>query len=70
MFWDSGEMNRGWAVRHGDWKLKVTKKGPELFNLWQDPSEKLNVADDHPAITQSLEKRYQEWRAELPEPGK
>ena len=69
MFWDSGEMNRGWAVRQGDWKLKVTRKGTELFNLWQDPSEKLNVADDHPAIVQSLEKRYQDWRSELPEPG-
>ncbi|MEJ6603516.1 MAG: sulfatase-like hydrolase/transferase [Opitutaceae bacterium] len=70
MFWDAGEMNRGWAVRQGDWKLKVSKKGEELFNLWQDPSEKLNVAKDHPAIIQSLTKHYQNWRAELPDPGK
>ena len=69
MFWDSGEMTRGWAVRQGDWKLKTTKKGTELFNLWQDPSEENNLADDQPTIVKTLQTLYENWRAELPEPG-
>jgi arylsulfatase A-like enzyme len=59
------EMFRG-AVRRGDWKLvwKATLPSKlELFNLAQDPSEKFNVADQHPDKVQELRKRIEELAA-------
>ncbi|WP_456634124.1 arylsulfatase B [Bradyrhizobium sp. USDA 10063] len=59
------EMFRG-AVRKGDWKLVWRATLPsklELFNLGQDPSEKFNVADQHPDKVQDLRKRIDELAA-------
>jgi arylsulfatase A-like enzyme len=59
------EMFRG-AVRKGEWKLVWRTTLPsklELFNLAQDPSEKLNVADQHPDKVQDLRKRVEELAA-------
>jgi len=67
MYWDSGDDTRGWAVRQGDWKLKGSKKGPELFTLWNDPSEKNNLAEDRPAQVEALQTLYQNWRAQMPD---
>jgi arylsulfatase A-like enzyme len=67
LYWDSGDTSRGWAVRQGDWKLKGSKKGPELFNLAQDPSEETNLAQKNPKIVGSLETLYSTWRAKLPQ---
>ena len=58
-------MFRG-AVRKGDWKLVWQSTLPskiELFNLVQDPSEKLNVADRNPEKVQELQKRINELAA-------
>ena len=67
LYWDSWDITRGWAVRRGDWKMKNSKKGVELFNLKTDPSEKTNVANEHPEIVSSLETLYQAWRAQMPD---
>jgi arylsulfatase A-like enzyme len=51
------------AVRQGDWKLVWHTTLPskvELFNIPQDPSEKTNVAAEHPEIVAALQKRAQE----------
>lgn len=59
------EMFRG-AVRKGDWKLVWQATLPskvELFNLAQDPSEKTNVADQHPDKVRDLRKRIDELAA-------
>ena len=48
------------AIRKGDWKLVKLATLPgktELFNLATDPSEKTNVADQHPDIVKDLETR-------------
>jgi len=53
------------AIRQGPWKLHVKtysqlgldyfdKRLPLLFNLDEDPSEKYNLADKHPALVQQL----------------
>ena len=48
------------AVRKGNWKLVKWATLPgktELFDLAKDPSEKTNVADQHPDIAKDLEAR-------------
>jgi arylsulfatase B len=51
------------AVRQGDWKLIWRKQPPsalELYNISQDPSEKNNVAREHPDKVVELRKRIEE----------
>jgi hypothetical protein len=51
------------AVRQGDWKLVWRTTLPslvELYNIPQDPSEKNNVAGQHPEIVAPLQKRAEE----------
>lgn len=58
------------AVRQGDWKLRISNKGPdkkakkveaELFNLQVDPYEFYNVAERHPEIVESLKKKLSDF---------
>lgn len=51
------------AVRQGDWKLvwrTLLPSSVELFNIAQDPSEKNNVAAEHPDKVAELQKRIDE----------
>jgi arylsulfatase A-like enzyme len=70
------------AVRHGPWKLHLvtiesasgeTKsqnhEHPLLFNLAHDPSERFNVADQHPDVVERLMARIKAHRASVT-PGK
>ena len=56
-------------VRHGDWKLVVTKssgkKGPteELFDLAADPSETKNLAAEQPGVLAEMKQRLDEVSA-------
>jgi arylsulfatase A-like enzyme len=48
------------AVRTGDWKLvwrTVLPSKVELFNLAQDPAEKINLAGQHPQTVAELQQR-------------
>ena len=59
------------AVRQGDWKLVWRTTLPasvELYNIAQDPSEKNNVAEQHPDIVTSLQKRASELAAVAAKP--
>ena len=52
------------AIRKGDWKLVRMATFPgktELFNLADDPSEKNNLADQHPEIVGALNARLLEY---------
>jgi arylsulfatase A-like enzyme len=54
------------AVRQGEWKLiwrPTLPSSEELYNIAQDPSEKNNVAAEHPEIVAALQKRAQELAA-------
>lgn len=51
------------AVRQGDWKLiwrTLLPSSVELYNIGQDPSEKNNVAAEHPDKVAELQKRVEE----------
>jgi arylsulfatase A len=80
---------RLYAVRHGPWKLHFTTQAgygdqpheqdpPLLFHLEHDPSEKYNVAADHPEIVSEIVELVEAHRAtiepvenqlEIPLPG-
>ena len=64
-----------WVIQ-GDWKLLLTydgivssyktthprtEKGPQLFNLAEDPAEKKNLAKDNPEIVAKLVKEIEGW---------
>lgn len=54
------------AVREGDWKLVIEGNNPpELYALATDPGEARNLASSHPEIVERLERRLQEWKAEM-----
>lgn len=51
------------AIRQGDWKLiwrPLLPSSVELYNIVQDPSEKNNVAAEHPDKVAELQKRIDE----------
>lgn len=58
------------AIRQGDWKyvFAAASKGGtgKLFNLAEDPLEKVDVADKNPAIVAQLDQAWRQWRATLP----
>jgi arylsulfatase A-like enzyme len=59
------------SIREGDWKLVWTAPLPpriELFNLKTDPSEKTNVADQHPEIVKRLQDKVIRLAAEMVPP--
>jgi arylsulfatase A-like enzyme len=49
-------MQKGHALRHGDWKLVETGQGViQLFNLSADPYEKTDLASKEPAKVEELQ---------------
>lgn len=52
------------GIRAGPWKLR-TVDGDELFQLDFDPSERYNVADEHPEIVAELRARLTRFQAGL-----
>ena len=57
LYWEFFERGFQQALRMGDWKgIRLAPKTPlELYNIAQDPTEKLNVATENPAIVKQLE---------------
>ncbi len=52
------------SVMKNHWRLVNNK---ELYNLKDDPSQQVNILDQHPEITKQLEKGYDTWWASLQE---
>ena len=52
------------ALRVGPWKLKLTDKSTELYNLQDDVAERYNRAQEHPEIVERLRKRMNELAKE------
>ena len=68
MYWRFGDQ---WAVRHGDWKLVVSRGGsgkPELYDLANDIGEARDLASAEPARVAELQKVYAQWNAEQSKP--
>ena len=56
--WKSG---RSWAVREGKWKLVVTGKKIELYDIPNDLGEAKNLANAYPEVVARLENVSQEY---------
>ena len=68
LYWRFGKQ---WAIRHGDWKLVVSKGGsgrPELYNLADDISESRDLASAESQKTSELRSLYEAWNAEQAKP--
>jgi hypothetical protein len=52
----------------GDWKLLDQGNATRLFNLADDPGEKVDLSAREPEKLQELEAAYQEWNAANIEP--
>ncbi|HEY1111573.1 MAG TPA: sulfatase/phosphatase domain-containing protein, partial [Opitutaceae bacterium] len=64
LYWRFGPQ---WAVRHGDYKLVVSRGGsgqPELYDLAKDIGESKDLAAAQPEKVKELQKLYDAWSAE------
>jgi arylsulfatase A-like enzyme len=67
LYWSKGGDGE-WAVRRGDWKLRVVKGKKELFDLAEDPSETTNLAYEKPKMMRTLNGAYDVWIAQMANP--
>jgi arylsulfatase A-like enzyme len=59
------------AIRKGNWKfLKFSDQATFLFDLSKDPSEKINLLDENPAIAKQLAAELAAWNSKLVAPDK
>jgi arylsulfatase len=61
------------ALRQGDWKLRweyasLGKSDWELFNVAADPSERHDLAAEHPDKVKQLGELWQRWNQQLAKP--
>ncbi len=49
------------VIREGDFKLMISKKGLELYNLSEDLGETTNLAEIYPEKVASMKSRWMEW---------
>jgi arylsulfatase A-like enzyme len=59
------------GIRQGDWKLiwrTLLPSAVELYNITQDPSEKNNLAEQHPDKVAALQQRANELAATMAKP--
>jgi arylsulfatase A-like enzyme len=65
LYWNSGEPKGEWAVREGNWKAHGLKQKYELYDLANDPSEKMDLSAKRPELARRLAKRHKTWLAEM-----
>jgi N-acetylgalactosamine-6-sulfatase len=66
LFWKASNVKARISMLTGDWKLHVSGKDVELYNLASDPEENLNIKDKNPEIVSVLRKQVDRWNATLP----
>ncbi len=67
MSWDYAKTGEPYqkATRRGDWKLVLTGKEWELFNLKEDISETNNLAAQYPELVSELKESWNKWETTL-----
>ncbi len=56
------------AIRKGNWKLLINQDGTnaQLYNLYEDPRETINLSEKYPDVSKELTDRILEWRKSFP----
>ncbi|MBP88773.1 MAG: hypothetical protein CMJ64_19015 [Planctomycetaceae bacterium] len=67
LYWSKGG-DVEWAIRRGDWKLRSVKGQVELFNLGDDPSETVNLADKQSDLVKKLNGAFNSWIEAMADP--
>ncbi len=70
LFWKTSSTGSTPVLRDGKWKLLQNRRRnrePELYDLSVDPSERNNVAEQHPNVVARLRKKLRTWVEELPD---
>ncbi len=62
LFWRYGELR---SIRSGPWKLLRDGDSTYLFNLAEDESEKTDLAQEHPGLSDSLQFLLDTWDSEM-----
>lgn len=62
LFWRQGDDK---AVREGSWKLVIREDQEELFNLAEDPGERMNRAAEFPRQVDVLNQLLRAWELEV-----
>ena len=60
-FWRTFQRNRQKAIREGNWKYLQDEGEEFLFDLIQDPAEKINLKAKHPEKFRELKQKYSNW---------
>lgn len=65
LYWKHGS---AWAVRQGPYKLVLGSRDqnegtPQLFNLTNDPAEKIDIARENQVLADRLNKAYLSWKS-------
>lgn len=67
LFWKISRPNSPTVIRRANWKLYQPHRGQaELYDMGNDPGERTDIANLHPAIVKELAAALQRWNAELP----
>ncbi len=54
------------VVLKGQWKLIHPKnEGWELYHILNDPTEQMNLAEDHPQVVKELKSLYDSWASDM-----
>ena len=62
LYWNTARnMNPEGVIRDGDFKLIIGKNRLELYNLKDDLSETINLAEKYPEKVQAMKARWMEW---------
>lgn len=67
LFWDYGHSRKTYvaALRAGEWKgVKIGASPMELYNLEKDPTEAVNLAQDHPEIVHRIKSLMKKARSQ------
>lgn len=57
------------AVRTDQYRFTLERGKVALFDMYKDPDEQNNIADQEPALTQELTKAYEAWYADVAKDG-
>jgi len=68
LYWSEGGASGEWALRRGKWKLHAVKKQLQLFNLADDPGEKVDLTGKHPEQSKTLRAAYEAWIEQMADP--